>query len=314
MRTRKLLVLDRSAVGAALDWDALLPVTRDALVDLASSGNDTSMAAQMLLPGAALHVKGGAVKAPPLLSLKANLRPDAGSSDGAILVFDHGATELRAVLASGDLTARRTAAIAAVAARALGADGHSTVAVLGSGPLGRAVDSVLSHLGLGREVRLWSRSSEGARRVAAVRWRSDRVRVCDGAADAVTGADVVITCTPAREPIVRVEDLDDGVLVLAMGADSPGKRELADGVLDGARLFADVPSDALAVGEFARLPPGEAERVVSLGAHLAGGGRLTGGGGRTIVDSVGSPAVDAAVSAMVLDAASTSGSGTWVDF
>jgi ornithine cyclodeaminase/alanine dehydrogenase-like protein (mu-crystallin family) len=53
--------------------------------------------------------------------------------------------------------------------------------------------------------------------------------------------------------------------------------------------------------------------VVSLGARLADGAGGT-PGGRTVVDSVGSPAVDAAVSAMVLEAASTAGSGTWVDF
>jgi ornithine cyclodeaminase/alanine dehydrogenase-like protein (mu-crystallin family) len=313
VRARKVLVLDRSAVGAALDWDALLPVTRDALVDLASSGIDASMAAQLLLPGAALHVKGGAVMEPPLLSLKANLRPDAGSSDGAILVFDHGATRLRAVLASGDLTARRTAAIAAVAAQALGADRHSTVAVLGSGPLGRSVDGVLSHLGLGCEVRVWSRSGEAAHRLAADSRRTALIRVCDGVPEAVAGADVVITCTPARAPFLRVEDLAEDVLVLAMGADSPGKRELADGVLDGAELFADVPSDAVAVGEFAHLPAGAADRVTSLGTHLSGGRRPR-SRGRTVMDSVGSPAVDAAVSAMVLDAAATAGSGTWVDF
>jgi ornithine cyclodeaminase/alanine dehydrogenase-like protein (mu-crystallin family) len=137
--------------------------------------------------------------------------------------------------------------------------------------------------------------------------------VCAGVPEAVAGADVVITCTPAREPILRAADLADDVLVLAMGADSRGKRELADGVLDGAQLFADVPSDAVVVGEFAQLPAGSADRVVGLGARLADGGART-AAARTVVDSVGSPAVDAAVSAMVLEAASAAGSGTWVDF
>jgi ornithine cyclodeaminase/alanine dehydrogenase-like protein (mu-crystallin family) len=310
---RRLLVLDREQVGAALDWAPLLAVTREALIGLAAADAVEPLAAQMPLPGASLHVKGGAVRVPSLLSLKANLRPDAGSSDGAILVFDHAAGTLRAVLASGDLTARRTAAIAAVAAEALGAGADAAVAVVGAGPLASAVQEVLDHRGIGRDLRVWSRSPERARALAAAGTGRNDVRACATVREAVEGADVVVTCTPAREPLLVGEDLLPDALVLAMGADTPGKRELGEGVLDEAVLFADAPAEALTVGEYAYLPASEGGRVRSLGAFLAGNEPLA-RDGRLIVDSVGSPAVDAAVCAMVLDRAAESGSGTWLDF
>jgi ornithine cyclodeaminase/alanine dehydrogenase-like protein (mu-crystallin family) len=305
---RSLLVLDREQVGAALEWAPLMAVTRDALIGIAAPDAVEPLAAQMSLPGASLHIKGGAVRVPALLSLKANLRPDAGSSDGAILVFDHAVGRLRALLASGDLTAKRTAAIAAVAAEALGAGADATVALVGAGPLASAVQGVLGHLGIGRDLRIWSRSPERASAFAA-----GDVRACATVREAVEGAGLVITCTPAREPLVVVQDLLPGALVLAMGADTPGKRELGEGVLDEAVLLADAPAEALTVGEYAYLPASQHGRVGSLGAFLTGN-QSHPRDRRLIVDSVGSPAVDAAVCAMVLDRAAECGSGTWLDF
>ena len=56
-----------------------------------------------------------------------------------------------------------------------------------------------------------------------------------------------------------------------MGADTRGKRELADDVLDGAELVADVPAEAVKVGEFAYLQGGaDPSRCTELGQLLAG--------------------------------------------
>jgi ornithine cyclodeaminase/alanine dehydrogenase-like protein (mu-crystallin family) len=88
------------------------------------------------VPGASLHLKSGALGS-QMLSVKANLRPDAGSSAGLVLAFDPVRFALRAILDSADITAMRTAAIAAVAARRLAGPGGHIVAVIGTGPVGR---------------------------------------------------------------------------------------------------------------------------------------------------------------------------------
>ena len=79
-----------------------------------------------------------------------------------------------------------------------------------------------------------------------------------------------------------------------MGADTRGKRELGDGVLDDAELVADVPADAAEVGELAYLPGGpDPARCVALGDLLAGRRPLP-GGRRIVFDSVGTAVADAA--------------------
>jgi ornithine cyclodeaminase/alanine dehydrogenase-like protein (mu-crystallin family) len=311
---RQILLLDRHDVRHVLDWSALLDTTRTALVDLATSGTAGTISTQLLVPTASLHVKGGAVADPPAIALKANLRPDAGSSDGAILVFDYEREVLRAVIASADITTMRTAAIAGLAANALQVGAAATVALIGAGPVATRVDQVLGHLGVGRELRVWSRTTRHASTL--VEREQDGVprrRVSTAVAEAVAGADLVITCTPSREPLVTREGLGASVRILAMGADTAGKRELDAGVLSDATLLADVPEDARRVGEFAYLPASLADQVASLGALLSAPfpSRIE---GRIIVDSVGSAAVDAAVCALVLERAMTAGRGKWLDF
>ena len=84
------------------------------------------------------------------------------------------------------------------------------------------------------------------------------------------GADIVICCTPSREPLVTFEMLSPGTHVIAMGSDLLGKRELADDVLLGADLLvADDVSIAGRVGELAHLAEA-AERAVDLGDVLTG--------------------------------------------
>lgn len=310
---RKILLIDGDDVRSALDWPQLLEVTRAALIDLNSPQQPGSISAQLAVPGASLHVKAGAVADPLTVSLKANLRPDAGSADGAVLLFDPVQRALRAVLASGDLTAMRTAAIAGIAAAALGTSPDTTVALVGAGPVARCVEQVLAHLGLGAELRVWSRSEEHAKALVEEALGAGERRACATVSEAVRGAGLVITCTPARTALVEDKDLSPTAVVLAMGADSPGKRELGEGVLDAATLLADVPADALAVGEFAYLPESDGRRVTSLGQCLSRLGEAM-DAGRVVVDSVGSSAVDAAVCAMVLRQVTTASGGTWVNF
>lgn len=310
---RKILLMNRSEVRETLEWGPLLDVARSALIGLDIPDAPESVSTQLAVPAAALHVKGGAVTNPAVLALKANLRPDSGNSDGAVLVFDLAEQRLRAILASGDITAMRTAAMAASAMQVLVTAKDPIVALLGAGPVAQYVDQALAHLGLGSELRVWSRSQEHAQWVVDQGDERAQRRTCASVAKATDGADLVVTCTPARTPLLNVGDLAPQAVVLAMGADSPGKRELGEGIFNSASLFADVPADALSVGEFAHLPRSDANRINSLGTLLSSG-QHPDGAGRVIFDSVGSSAVDAAVSAMVVDRAVETGCGNWINF
>ena len=296
-----------------VQWPGLIETTARALIEAAGE-SAVSAASQLHLPGTALHLKSGALAEPPVLTVKANLRPASGGAAGLIVAFDPAACTVRAVLDSADLTAMRTGAIAAVAARQLAGPGPHTLAVLGAGPVAQQALVAISHVTDVRAVRVWSRDSSRAAQFSLTKTRP--VTTCDSPEQAVAGAGIVLTATPSRQPLVTGADLDTHVLVLAMGADTRGKRELGEGVLDGAELVADVPAAAAEVGELAYLPGGpDPARCTALGELLAGRARLRPPGDRRIVfDSVGTAVVDAAAVALVLAAAEGAGVGTLVDF
>jgi len=310
---QRVLLLNRTEVRQAMSWPALLETCRGALIGLASADALASISAQLPLPGATLHLKAGAVLTPPILSIKANLRPDAGSTAGAILAFDHGDQRLRAILASADLTAMRTAAIATVAAVELVTKKNPRIALIGAGPVSTYTNEALAHLGISDDIRVWSRNPEHAQKFVENGPRQQKRVACATVREAVVDADLVITCTPSRSPLVNLEYLREDAVVLAMGADSPGKRELGAGILESSTLYADVLADALRLGELSYLEKQEAERATPIGMRLANHEMTHSLTRRIVFDSVGSSAVDAAVVAMTLDMAKESGSGTWIN-
>lgn len=183
--------------------------------------------------------------------------------------------------------------------------------MLGAGPVARQSLAALTQVMELGEVRVWSRNRSRSEQLCGA---APLVTPASSAEQAVAGAGIVLTATPARDPLLTGADLAGHALVLAMGADTRGKRELGDGVLDGAELVADVPADAAEVGELAYLPGGpDPARCVALGDLLAGRRHLS-GGRRVVFDAVGTAVVDAAAVALILATAEREQVGTLIDF
>ena len=140
-------------------WPELIEAAARALIEAATGQSAVAAASQLHVPGAALHLKSGALADPPVLTVKANLRPASGGAAGLIVAFDLAACTVRGVLDSADLTAMRTGAIAAVAARQLARPGPHTLAVLGAGPVAQQSLVALSQVVDIGAVRVWSRDS-----------------------------------------------------------------------------------------------------------------------------------------------------------
>ena len=86
-------------------------------------------------------------------------------------------------------------------------------------------------------------------------------------------ADVVITCTAAREPLVERGWLKPGAHVTAVGSDGPDKQELDPAILEAADLLVvDSRDQCLRLGELQHAP-GQADRAVELGTICAGSAR-----------------------------------------
>jgi ornithine cyclodeaminase len=180
------------------------------------------------------HVKTALIEGVPHVAVKIATgfydNPARGlpSGSGLMAVFD-ATTGLPAALLldNGFLTDIRTGAAGAIAAEALAPRQVATVGVLGSGLQARYQIRCL------RVVRTFSRvvawSPDRAHLDAYV--RDMRAEGYDAAAAATPeavcrAADVIVTATPARQPLVRAEWLRPGQHVTALGADSPGKQEL----------------------------------------------------------------------------------------
>ncbi len=217
---------------------------------------------------------------------------------GAVLLHDGETGELRAVLNASAITEIRTAAVSAVATRALARPGSRVVTILGGGVQAgshvRAMRSVIP----AAEIRTWKRADGGTPE------------------EALRDADVVCTCTSAREPILRREWLGPGAHVNAVGSSVPTARELDTETVAAATLFVDRRESALnEAGDLLLAGFGEERIAAELGEVLTGAhpGRSD-AGELTVFKSLGLGVEDLAAAELVVRKAREQGAGTEVDF
>jgi ornithine cyclodeaminase/alanine dehydrogenase-like protein (mu-crystallin family) len=184
---------------------------------------------------------------------------------GLVLLSDAETGALRAVLDAGAVTALRTGAAAVLAAETLGRPG--TAAVIGAGVNG--VATARTFLARGHRVSLWDVDEARARAAA----EELGAAVAPSREDALA-ASLVVTVTPGREILVPHESLQPGQHVSLMGADGPGKAEIAPEELARVRVFCDDWEQASHSGDLVHaVEAGLVSRsaVTELGAVLAGG-------------------------------------------
>ncbi|MBV8597811.1 MAG: ornithine cyclodeaminase family protein [Actinobacteria bacterium] len=218
---------------------------------------------------------------------------------GVVLVSDADDGRLLALLDAGAVTALRTGAAAVLAAELLGRADARSAAVVGVGVNGRA--AARTFVARGRDVVLWDVDAERARRVA------DEIggAVAASEADALA-ADLLVTVTPGHSVVLDEGSLQPGQHVSLMGADGPGKAEVATPELTRARLFCDDWEQASHGGELAHaVESGVVSRddVTEIGAVLTGdeAGRR-GDDEITLFDSTGLAIQDLAIALAALDA------------
>ena len=185
---------------------------------------------------------------------------------GLVLLSDASDGSLRAALDAGAVTALRTGAAAVLAAEELGRPDAETAAVIGAGVNGRA--AAKTFLARGREAMLWD-VDEGRAREAADELSA---RVAGSREEALT-ADLVVTVTPGHEVLLPEGSLQAGQHVSLMGADGPGKAEIAVRELARGHVFCDDWEQASHNGELVHAVEAGAitrDDVTELGAVLAG--------------------------------------------
>jgi len=239
---------------------------------------------------------------------------------GGVMLFDGEIGELRALVDASAVTAIRTAAVSAVATRALARPDARELAVLGSGVQARAHLEALAKVRPFASARVWSRTAEHARTFAAEAQAPFPVEAVESAEAAVRVADGVVTATSAREPVVERGWLAPGAHVNAVGSSISTTRELDAATVSAAALFADSreslvneSGDYLFAVEEDGIGPDHIR--AELGEVLIGSrnGRSS-AGELTVFKSLGLAAEDLAAAEHVYSRARAEGVGTAVPF
>jgi len=155
------------------------------------------------------------------------------------------------------LTALRTAAMSAVAAKHLAPKNATTMAMIGNGAQSEFQSLAMQAiLGL-REVRLYDIDPAATAKCAANLTGSGlRVVPCDSAEAAIEGAQILTTCTADKQYATILSDnmVGAGVHINAIGGDCPGKTELARAILERSDIFVEYPEQTRIEGELQQLP------------------------------------------------------------
>jgi alanine dehydrogenase len=263
-------VFGARAVEAAVPPERALEAVREAFV--AYARGEWSMPPKVYVPA----YPAGDFRAMPALgaghaalkwvtSFPGNPERGLPTVTGLVLLSDASDGRLVAVFDAATVTALRTGAAAVLAAETLGA-GSPPAAVVGAGVNGRA--AARTFVARGREVLLWDVDEERARAAA-----EELGAGVAASRDEALAADAVVTVTPGHEVLFPSGSLRPGQHVSLMGADGPGKAEIAVEELSRTRVFCDDWEQASHNGELAHaVEAGRLARegVTELGAVLTG--------------------------------------------
>lgn len=313
------LLLNRTVLEGLLDPVACVAALREGFT--AEPAEVVPRRTVTALPGTgtATALLPGLVDGVPAYTVKVNAKfPGRRPAlRGVVCLHDLESGELLAVLDSATVTAWRTGLAAALGTDALARRDARTVAVIGAGAQAELVMRGLARL---REPTALTVCDVDAGRAAAFAERHGALRGRPAAVSAdprtaVKGAGIVIVATWSRRPLLNAADIAPGTQVTSLGADEPGKSELAPDLLESARIVVDDIPLALEAGVLGNAGLGVEHAAGTLGDLLRGQvvGRVQ-AKEVTVYAPVGLPWQDLAVAWTAYRAAVDGGAGRRFDF
>ncbi|MFN2578098.1 MAG: ornithine cyclodeaminase family protein [Pyrinomonadaceae bacterium] len=246
----KVLVINHAEVEELLPMNECVGVMERAFIALARGQMDqplrtifrpaTVKGVMAMMPS----YRGGET---PLFGLKAicvfpgNAAIGKDAHQGAVTLFDGKTGELLAIVNASAITAIRTAAVSALATRILATESASKLAIIGAGVQARAHLGALACVRKLEQVRVaaahYDRAEEFARDMqASVQCRIEPVKTVEAV---VRDANIIVTATTSRQPVLRREWIAPGAHINAIGTFSPKARELDTATVASCSLFVD---------------------------------------------------------------------------
>ncbi len=327
----KLLILNHTEVGKLLNMDECISVMEDAFVALARGQIDqplrsvfrpASLSGVMALMPSYRGGDGALFGLKAICVFPGNAAIGKDAHQGGVLLFDGVTGELLALANASAITAIRTAAVSALATRVLAKSNAADLAIVGAGVQARTHLAAIACVRPLQRVRVAARRYESAQRFATE--MRDRfpfpIVAVPNAEAAVRDAEIIVTATTAREPVLQRDWLSPGAHLNAVGTYSPKAREIDSATMASATLFTDRRESILHEAGDYLIPAqegliNEESIAAELGEVLVGShpGRTT-DDEITLFKSLGLAVEDLASAAFLYQKARTDIAGTWVDF
>jgi ornithine cyclodeaminase len=325
-----LLVLDEHEVEQLLTMRDCIAVMEEALADLARGNVHNPLRSIVRAQGAAGFFglmpayRGGDQPAYGLKEVCVYPDNPARGLDthlGGVLLHSGDTGHLIAVMNASAITAIRTAAVSAVATKLLARHDAHILAILGAGVQARSHLQAIPLVRRISEVRVYSRTEAKAQAlIADNRQPTTDNRVARTAEEAVRGADIIVTATSSREPIIRREWIEPGTHINAVGSSIAAARELDSATVAASSLFVDRRESTvnesgdylMALREGAIGPDHIRAELGELLLARASG--RTSAEEITLFKSLGLAIEDLASAQFLYAEAQRRGSGTWVEF
>jgi alanine dehydrogenase len=321
MSAPPVLLLSRAAIAQLAATRDYLAAMQTAFADLAAGRFDVPAVGHVPGVGGMFHIKAAQrAGSPPLAVIKVNgnfpnnrVQHDLPTIQGFVALLDAERGCVLALLDSIEITARRTAAATALAAKYLSKPATRTLAMIGCGV------QALYHVEALRDVAsleaiVFCDPSDQAAAAFAARMREldlDARRVADAQA-AARGADIVVTVTTSTRSLLTLADIDPGTFVAGVGADNPSKHELGVDLMQASRVIVDSVTQASTMGDLHHAIAAGVMQATDVRGELADlvAGRVAGrssGDDRWLFDSTGLSIQDLAAAEMIYERARAAG-------
>jgi ornithine cyclodeaminase len=246
-------VVNVAEILAALDEDDAIAAVETGFTRYSAGQTQVSTVLHLGFtePPGDCHVKAAAVPGDDVFVVKLatgfyrNPELNLPTGNGFMVVMSARTGEILALLHDeGHLTDQRTAMAGAIAARAILRPGSRTLGIVGAGTQARLQAKLIKRLLRLDSVLVWARSGKRAAALATeVRGQGVSLEeMCER-------ADVIVTTTPSTEPLLNADMIRPGTRIVAVGADSPGKRELDPRILARGRTVVDSIAQCVDHGE-----------------------------------------------------------------
>ena len=281
-------IINRDQINSVLPQLDLIPAIEEGFRRYSAGESVVPPVGELLLEEGEVHIKYGYLRGDQHYVIKiasgfyGNPQLGLPSSNGMMLLFNQRTGQQEAILLDeGALTDTRTAVAGAIAAKYLAPNPVNRIGIVGTGIQARLQLSHLADVTDCREVLVWGRGETQLTSYrASTRPLGFEVETTTTIADIQRECDLIVTATPANEPLLSAAELRSGTHITAVGSDTPHKQELESRILAMADLVvADSIPQCLERGEiFQAVEAGDisGDQLVEFGDVISGkaGGRL----------------------------------------